>query len=78
LIQKYLKKRIWRILFNSILFNERIMITIICEDNFVSRAAGELRNSPEGVIPIIRESNTILSKRLLKNKWILVRYPMKE
>jgi hypothetical protein len=54
------------------------MITIICEDNFVSRAAGELRNSSEGVIPIIRESNTILSKRLLKNKWILVRYPMKE
>jgi hypothetical protein len=38
-----------------ILFNERIMMAITREDDFVSRAAGEWRNSSERVIAIIRE-----------------------
>jgi hypothetical protein len=37
-------------LFNSILFNERIMMAITHEDDFESRAAGEWRNSSERVI----------------------------
>jgi hypothetical protein len=40
---------------NSILFNERIKMVIICEGDFVSRAVGEWRNSHERVIAIIRE-----------------------
>jgi hypothetical protein len=42
-------------LFNSILFNERIMMAITHEDDFESRAAAEWRNSSERVITIIRE-----------------------
>jgi hypothetical protein len=37
------------------LFNDRIMMAIIREDDFVSQAAGALRNSFERVIAIIRE-----------------------
>jgi hypothetical protein len=44
---------------NSILFNERIMMAITHEVDFVSRAAGEWV-IPERVIAIIREQNTIL------------------
>jgi hypothetical protein len=40
---------------NIILFNERMMMPITREDDFVSRAAGEWRNSSERVIVIIRE-----------------------
>jgi hypothetical protein len=39
-------------------------ITITLEDDFVSRAVSELRNSSERVIAIIREYNTILFLRL--------------
>jgi hypothetical protein len=40
---------------NSILFDDRIMMAIIHEDDFVSRVVGEWRNSCERVIAIIRE-----------------------
>jgi hypothetical protein len=40
---------------NSILFNERIMMAVTREDDFVSQAAGEWRNSSEQIIAIIRE-----------------------
>jgi hypothetical protein len=42
-------------LFNSILFNERIMMAITHEDDFESRAAAEWRHSSQRVIAIIRE-----------------------
>jgi hypothetical protein len=38
-----------------ILFNERIMMAITREADFVSRTAGEWRNSSERVIAILRE-----------------------
>jgi hypothetical protein len=46
--------------------HERIMITIIPGDDFVShtQAEGEWRNSSERVTAIIREYNTILFLRL--------------
>jgi hypothetical protein len=44
---------------NSILFNERTMIAITREDDFVSRAAGEWRNASERAIAIIREYNSV-------------------
>jgi hypothetical protein len=40
---------------NSILFNERIMMAVTREDDFVSQAAGEWRNSSEQIIAIIRD-----------------------
>jgi hypothetical protein len=41
---------------SSLLFNERIMMPITHHEvDFVSRAAGEWRNSSERVIAIIRE-----------------------
>jgi hypothetical protein len=40
------------------------MMAIIREDDFVSRAASEWRNSFERVIAIMREKNTILFLRL--------------
>jgi hypothetical protein len=40
------------------LINERIMMAITRDDDFVSRAAGEWRNPSERVIAIIRELNT--------------------
>jgi hypothetical protein len=45
-------------IYNSILFNERLMMAITREDDFVSRAVGEWRNSSERKIAIIREYNT--------------------
>jgi hypothetical protein len=41
--------------YNSILFNERIMMAITREDDFEKRGAGEWRNLSERVIAIIRE-----------------------
>jgi hypothetical protein len=40
---------------NSIRFNERIIMAVTRDDDFVSQAAGEWRNSAERIIAIIRE-----------------------
>jgi hypothetical protein len=40
---------------NRILLNEQIMMAITCEHDFMSRAAGEWRNSSERLIVFIRE-----------------------
>jgi hypothetical protein len=40
---------------NSTLFDERIIMAVNREDDFVARAAGEWRNSSERVTAIIRE-----------------------
>jgi hypothetical protein len=52
------------ILHNSILLNKQIMMAITREDDFVSRAAGEWRYSPERVMPLSANRITILFSRL--------------
>jgi hypothetical protein len=54
---------------NSILFNERIMMAITREDDFVSRVRGEWFNSSEQVIAVIREYNTILLLHIIALKF---------